>query len=319
MKCWKCGQDNIDGASVCTYCGVSQKRPAPVTEAGRAMRTLYDRYGAQEVLKNNAYLVNGLGDLAEDSKKLRNQLKTGMDAGLGRVYLEQLKAGAPDSAFDRRVKRLLTEEAGLNDKTAVEIMDCFDEMIGWRAVQRPQAGQQAQQQAGQSRQPQTVQPNPEKKVPGSDEIDRRQQNAVKEPEIDRGKALTDQQNADKTDSVDVSGKKKVFFAAMAADLVLLFCVYQQIGAFSKNEPNKPVILGVLIAIVICFLLALYGKGDPFTCGLCSVIALVATFFGAISLMGVIGSSTAVVVIGSFLTLFVSIYVSRCAYAYMKNK
>ena len=142
MTCWKCGETVQKGANVCLFCGTSQKDRAPViSEIGRAMRILYDRYGAKEILTNNAYLSNGLGDLTEDSKKLRNQMKMALEAGVGKLYLEQLQVGALDNAFDARVKMLLTEDVGLNEKTAAAIAGYFDEMIGWRqpAAARPAA------------------------------------------------------------------------------------------------------------------------------------------------------------------------------------
>ena len=171
MKCWKCGQEIVDGASVCTYCGASRARTAPTTEVGYAMRTLYDRYGAQEVLTNSAYLVNGLGDLVDDTRKLRNQLRMAMDAGIGRPYLEQLSAGVPDSGFDSRVKILLTEEAGLSDKAAGELLGYFDEMIGWRTVSQPRSAVQ----------PQAA----EKIIRSSDEIDRTGRYTAPDPEIEQ--------------------------------------------------------------------------------------------------------------------------------------
>ena len=143
MKCWKCGQEVVGGSSVCPYCGAAQARPEPTTETGRAMRALYDRYGAQEVLTNSAYLVNGLADLTDVDKKLRNQLRMALDAGLGKVYLDQLSAGAPDGAFDNRVQIVLTEDAGLSDKAAETLAEYFDEMIGWRGVARSRPQQQA--------------------------------------------------------------------------------------------------------------------------------------------------------------------------------
>ena len=133
MKCWKCGKDLTDGTGSCVYCEADQKRSLPVTQVGKALRSLYDRYGAKTVLTNGAYLVSGLGDLVGEEKKLRNQLKMAMDAGIGRVYLEQLEKGTPDADFDRRVKLLLADDAGLNDKVAGELTGYFDEMIGWRA------------------------------------------------------------------------------------------------------------------------------------------------------------------------------------------
>ena len=136
MKCWKCSSELAKGVATCVYCGTDQRRKPVSSEIGRAMRMLYDRYGAQAVLANSAYLINGLSDLTEDSKKLRNRLKMAMDAGLGRLYQDQLQAGDPDSAFDEQVRRLLTEDAGLSDKVAAEISGYFDEMIGWRQMSR---------------------------------------------------------------------------------------------------------------------------------------------------------------------------------------
>ena len=136
MKCWKCGKECEDFAVNCPDCGVSLSRKTPETEIGRAMRMLYDRYGAEKVLTNSAYLVNGLGDLTDGTKKIRNQLNMAMDAGLGRMYLDQVHMGGPDASFNERVHKLLTEEAGLNDKAADELAGYFDEMIGWNGAKK---------------------------------------------------------------------------------------------------------------------------------------------------------------------------------------
>lgn len=133
MYCWKCGQENTEGAGSCAYCGAKLERTAPQSEAGVALRMLYDRYGRDAVLSNPLMLANGLGDLVQDCQKLRGQLKMALDAGMGRLYLDQLNdTGAPDAAFDRRVKALLTDDVGFSDKLAVELAGYFDEMIGWR-------------------------------------------------------------------------------------------------------------------------------------------------------------------------------------------
>ena len=164
MKCWKCEQELAEGTGICPYCGKEQKRPVPVTEIGRALREVYDRYGARDVLGNSVFLVNGLGDLLEDSKELRTKLKMAMDAGAGRMYLEQLNIGTPDSNFDKRVNRLLTEGAGLKDSVAEELAGYLDEMIGWRSAVRSQTklnvyNQSSRQKTGRIK-------------PGLDEVDR---------------------------------------------------------------------------------------------------------------------------------------------------
>ena len=134
MKCWRCGADGDESVVKCPSCGADLMRKEPTSEIGKAMRMLYDRYGAEKILTNSAYLVNGLGDLTEDSKKVRNQMKMAMDAGMGRAYLEQIALGAPDASFDARVRMLLTDEAGLSDKTSAELAGYFNEMIGWKGV-----------------------------------------------------------------------------------------------------------------------------------------------------------------------------------------
>ena len=115
-------------------CGAVQVRPAPKSEEGRALRQLFDQYGADKVLTYPKYLVNGVGDMLGDSGKLRAQLSMAMDSGMGRLYLAQLPAGKPDAAFRGRVQELLTGNAGLSPAAAGRMMQLFDEMIGWETV-----------------------------------------------------------------------------------------------------------------------------------------------------------------------------------------
>ena len=142
MKCWRCGQEINDGTQECVYCHADQRRSVPTTDVGQALRQLYDHYGADAVLSNNVLLTNGLGDVVSDAlgtnvKKVKSQIRMGMDAGLGRLYKEQLAVGKPDDQFYSRAKVLLTEDAGLNEKSADEIIAFFDEMIGWSDSGQP--------------------------------------------------------------------------------------------------------------------------------------------------------------------------------------
>ena len=132
MKCWKCTQALPDGASTCTYCGASMNRRAPVTEAGRAMRQVYDHFGFDAVFAKNSVLVAALGDLLEDSRMLRNQIDMALSNGVAALYTRQLKeVGKPDADFYARIKKLMTEDAGLSDALAAKLVGYFDEMIGW--------------------------------------------------------------------------------------------------------------------------------------------------------------------------------------------
>ena len=88
MKCWKCGQENVAGASACAFCGAVQKQSAASSQVGCALRRLYDHYGCQEVLSRDAYIVNGLGDLLEDAQKTRGLFRLALEAGVGKLYLD---------------------------------------------------------------------------------------------------------------------------------------------------------------------------------------------------------------------------------------
>ena len=132
MRCWKCGQENTQGASQCVHCGISLERSAPTTETGAALRQLYDHYGAEALLTNPLLMVNGLGDLLQDSGKFRNQLKMAMEAGIGKIYLQQIQTvGKPNSDFTAKTQKVLVEDAELSEAAAKKITNAFDEMIGW--------------------------------------------------------------------------------------------------------------------------------------------------------------------------------------------
>lgn len=110
-------------------------RKNPVTAVGQAMRQIYDRFGLARVFANNSILPAALGDLLEDSRQLRAQVKTAFTAGIGSIYVNQLRnVGQPTPAFYARIKSLLVEEAGLSEKVAAELTGYYDEMIGWKAA-----------------------------------------------------------------------------------------------------------------------------------------------------------------------------------------
>ena len=140
MICWRCGKKLTEHASSCAYCGTSQKRTVPKTEAGKAMRQIYDHFGPTEILTSKNKLSVGLGDILPDSKKLRRQIEGAFEAGIGRFYLNQLDAaGKADVSFNTRIKKLLTENAEMSDKAAEDLMKYMEEMIGWQpaGVQNP--------------------------------------------------------------------------------------------------------------------------------------------------------------------------------------
>ena len=51
MKCWRCGADGDESVVKCPSCGADLMRKEPASEIGKAMRMLYDRYGAEKISK----------------------------------------------------------------------------------------------------------------------------------------------------------------------------------------------------------------------------------------------------------------------------
>lgn len=132
MRCWRCDKDNSDGVQKCLHCGISQSRTSPVTEIGKVFRMLYDDCGCEKIFEDSRYLTAPLSDFIPDSELLKRNIDLVFYVGLGKIYASQLqKQGKPDEDFYKRVKRIITEEADLSDRKAVQLISLFDEMIGW--------------------------------------------------------------------------------------------------------------------------------------------------------------------------------------------
>ena len=133
MRCWKCGESIPDNENTCIFCGKEQERGPAYSEVGCALRTLYDRCGSRAVLTRDVDIVNGLGDLMEDSRKIRALFQMAFDAGVGKLYLEQIQSEKQqEKIFYKQVYTLLTKEAGLDGNAAAQMIVWFDEMIGWK-------------------------------------------------------------------------------------------------------------------------------------------------------------------------------------------
>ena len=131
MKCWRCGQTISESTDTCQYCGTDQHRTPADTKAGKALRSLYDEYGAEKIFSSSDYIENVLEESIPDSKILRNQIHSAFDVGIGKQFFEQIRTvGSPNQSFDKLISMMM-ENAGISDKMAVEIIGFFDEMIGW--------------------------------------------------------------------------------------------------------------------------------------------------------------------------------------------
>lgn len=131
MKCWRCGQILADGTDRCGACGAKQERTVPTTDVGQELRKLYDSLGAKEVFSSSDSVISVLDQFGEGAKKIKGFFRMAMDAGVGSLYLEQLRtAKSYDGAFVNKVYQYLSD-AGMNDQAAYTVIVCFNEMIGW--------------------------------------------------------------------------------------------------------------------------------------------------------------------------------------------
>lgn len=145
MQCWKCGGQTVGG--VCTLCGCreSDRKPA-VTPAGKAMRYVYDKFGAKRALTENGVLVRCLGDVLPEETELRRALTEAFAAGAGREFYALLESNQPltDASFQGLVQVL--RAAGLQEKDAHAALVALWDMVGCGT---PAASQPAPQPAPQ--------------------------------------------------------------------------------------------------------------------------------------------------------------------------
>ncbi len=129
MQCWKCGGQTVGG--VCTLCGCreSDRKPA-VTPAGKAMRYVYDKFGAKRALTENGVLVRCLGDVLPEEAELRRALTEAFAAGAGREFYALLESNQPltDASFQGLVQVL--RAAGLSEKDAHAALVALWDMVG---------------------------------------------------------------------------------------------------------------------------------------------------------------------------------------------
>lgn len=137
MKCWRCGKGNVED-KICPYCGVSQDRTTPITEYGKALRKIYDDFGYEKVFENSRYISSAIGDLLSDTESFTRCLDYIYSFEFGSLYKAQISnSGKPDKALYSRAKKIITEEAGFSEKRADQLIQYFDEMIGWKESEKP--------------------------------------------------------------------------------------------------------------------------------------------------------------------------------------
>lgn len=157
MKCWRCGKDNTENNEKCLFCGTSQKRVEPVTDTGKALRKIFDDFGAEKVFGDSRIITAAISDFIPDSDVLCLSIELVYRVGIGTIYNNQLQNhGAANEEFYKRVEKVIIEDAGLSESKATQLIHLFDEMIGWKNSQETTAGTVPDHKAEQNVQTETV-------------------------------------------------------------------------------------------------------------------------------------------------------------------
>ncbi len=120
MQCWRCSGQVVNG--VCTLCGCREgdRKPA-VTENGKMLRYVYDKFGAKRTLTEDGLLVRCLADVLPDEIELRRALTAAFAAGAGREFYAVLETNQPltDATFQGLVRVLRAIDLPEDDARAV--------------------------------------------------------------------------------------------------------------------------------------------------------------------------------------------------------
>lgn len=138
MKCAECGYENKDGSRFCNYCGAPQVKLPAVSDTGSALRKIYNDFGYEKVFEDSRYITSALNDMIPDAEMVCSSIEHAYRAGLGKIYESQVRSGSrPDASFYLRVNKLITDDAGFSEKKAKQLIQIFDEMLGWETQDIP--------------------------------------------------------------------------------------------------------------------------------------------------------------------------------------
>lgn len=134
MKCWRCNSLIDKNALTCGSCGANLLRGEPSTQEGKALRQLFDTVGADHLLSNPTIIINGLDDLLPFDEEFVQTVKCALNADIGILYLDRIKtSGTGGSSFNDEIISKL-RIAGMTLEESKQIVNSFDEMIGWNAL-----------------------------------------------------------------------------------------------------------------------------------------------------------------------------------------
>lgn len=120
MQCWRCSGQVVNG--ICTLCGCREgdRKPA-VTENGRMLRYVYDKFGARRTLTEDGLMVRCLADVLPDEIELRRALTAAFAAGAGQEFYAVLETNQPltEAIYQGLVRVLEVAELAEDDARAV--------------------------------------------------------------------------------------------------------------------------------------------------------------------------------------------------------
>lgn len=132
MKCAECGHENKEGTRFCGRCGARMAKQSVISDTGSALRKIYNDFGYEKVFEDSRYITSALNDMIPDAEMVCSSIEHAYRAGLGKLYESQVKSGIrPDASFYLRVNKLITDDAGFSEKKAKQLIQIFDEMLGW--------------------------------------------------------------------------------------------------------------------------------------------------------------------------------------------
>ncbi len=166
MSCWKCDGQVVNDR--CTLCGCVQSTRKPAeTDAGKALRYVYDKFGARRTLTEDGLLFRCLADVLPLEPELRKGIRAALNGGIGRELFHLLESNTPMDANARIGLRAMIEASTgiMSTEMLLEVMNALLDMVGFGAP----TSMQKNTESGNVGQDQTPKP---KNIPSTETSER---------------------------------------------------------------------------------------------------------------------------------------------------
>lgn len=134
MSCWKCDGQVVNDH--CTLCGcVQSTRKSAETDAGKALRYVYDKFGAKRTLTEDGLLSRCLADVLPLEPELRKGIRAALKGGIGRELFHLLESNTPMDANARTelLAMLSSSTDIMSTEMPLEVMNALLDMVGFGA------------------------------------------------------------------------------------------------------------------------------------------------------------------------------------------